>query len=86
MLMTVDYKSNKMGIIRFSDGIEIDTSGPLRLLELHDGWYVVGEGSLIPIKDEEEGGESSEISNILREDLERVSQLLIMVSFPKNPH
>lgn len=44
-----------MGILRFSDGIEVDTSGPLRLLELHDGWYIVGEGRLIPVKDEEEG-------------------------------
>jgi hypothetical protein len=44
-----------MGILRFSDGIEIDTSGPLRLLELHDGWYVVGEGRLIPVKDKKEG-------------------------------
>jgi len=44
-----------MGILRFSDGIEIDTSGPPRLLELHDGWYVLGEGRLIPVKDEEEG-------------------------------
>ena len=44
-----------MGILRFSDGIEIDTSGPLHLLELHDGWYVVGKGRLIPVKDVEEG-------------------------------
>ena len=44
-----------MGILRFSDGIEIDTSGQLRLLELHDGWYVVGGGRLIPVKNEEEG-------------------------------
>ena len=44
-----------MGTLRFSDGIEIDTSGELRLLELNDGWYVVGEGKLIPEKDEEEG-------------------------------
>jgi len=44
-----------MGTLRFSDGIEIDTSGELRLLELNDGWYVVGEGKLIPVKDEEEG-------------------------------
>ena len=44
-----------MGILRFSDGIEIDTSGQLRLLELHDGRYVVGEGKLIPVKNEEEG-------------------------------
>ena len=44
-----------MSILRFDDGIEIDTSGELRLLELYDGWYVVGEGRLIPVKDEEEG-------------------------------
>jgi hypothetical protein len=24
-------------------------------MELYDGWYVVGEGNLIPVKDEEEG-------------------------------
>ena len=44
-----------MGTLKFSDGIEIDTSGELRLLELYDGWYVVGEWRLIPVKDEEEG-------------------------------
>ena len=41
--------------MRFSDGIKIDTSGPLRLLELHDGWYAVGEGKLIPVKDKGTG-------------------------------
>ena len=46
-----------MGTLKFSDGFEIDTSGELRLLELYDGWYVVGEGKLIPVKDEEEGVE-----------------------------
>ena len=44
-----------MGKLKFSDGIEIDTSGELRLLELYDGWYIVGKGILIPVKDEEEG-------------------------------
>ena len=47
--------NRSMGTLKFSDGIEIDTSGELRLLELYDGWYVVGEGKLIPVKDEEEG-------------------------------
>jgi hypothetical protein len=41
-------------VLRFSDGVEVDTSGPLRRLELHDGLYVVGEGCLIPCKDEAE--------------------------------
>ena len=36
-------------MIRFSDGVEIDTSGPLRPLHLHDGWYVVGGWMLIPV-------------------------------------
>jgi hypothetical protein len=44
-----------MGILRFDDGIEIDTSGELRLLELYDGWYVVGEGRMIPVESEKVG-------------------------------
>lgn len=40
--------------LRFSDGIDIDTSGELRKLELHDGMYIVGQGLLIPVKDQEE--------------------------------
>lgn len=61
-----------MGTLKFDDGIEIDTSGELRLLELFDGWYVVGEGRLIPVKDEEEGKlfilgvESKNIQNELK--------------------
>jgi hypothetical protein len=41
-------------ILRFSDGISVNTSGELRPLELPDGWYVVGEGKLIPVKNKEE--------------------------------
>jgi hypothetical protein len=40
--------------MKFSDGVEIDTSGAYRTLQLHDGWYVVGEGLLAPCKDEED--------------------------------
>ena len=36
-------------MLKFTDGVEIDTSGPLRPLHLHDGWYVVGGGMLIPV-------------------------------------
>ena len=42
-------------MLRFSDGITIDTSGELRILTLHDGPYVVGEGMLIPVKTKDEG-------------------------------
>ena len=40
-----------MSILRFSDGVNIDTSGPLRPLKLRDGWYVVGEGTCCPVAD-----------------------------------
>lgn len=35
--------------MRFSDGVEFDTTGPLRVEHRHDGWYVVGEGSLAAV-------------------------------------
>lgn len=41
-------------MLRFSDGISIDTSGEPRRLELKDGLYMVGNGLLIPCATEEE--------------------------------
>lgn len=41
-------------ILKFSDGEEFDTSGPLRSEERSDGWYVIGQGHLIPVRDENE--------------------------------
>ncbi len=38
----------------FSDGMRFNLSGKLRAELRSDGWYVVGEGLLIPLKDEEE--------------------------------
>ena len=43
-----------MGKLKFSDGEEFDTSGPIRKEERSDGWYVIGQGKLIPVKDEME--------------------------------
>ena len=40
--------------LRFSDGVFINTSGHLRVLELEDGFYVVGEGMLIPVNSQTE--------------------------------
>jgi hypothetical protein len=40
--------------LQFSDGVVIDAGGPLRKLRLEDGWYVVGEGFLIPVVSEDE--------------------------------
>lgn len=43
-----------MSILQFSDGERFDTSGPLRKEERRDGWYVIGEGKLIPVASESE--------------------------------
>ena len=36
-------------MLRFSDGVNIDTSGEPRVLRLNDGFYAVGKGILIPV-------------------------------------
>jgi len=41
-------------MLRFNDGVSIDTSGELRILRLRDGLYVVGQGMCIPVNDREE--------------------------------
>ena len=43
-----------MTMLRFSDGEEFDTSGPLRKELRYDGLYVIGDGKLIPVNSEEE--------------------------------
>lgn len=52
--MIYRIKENHMSILKFTDGVEIDTSGELRAMELKDGWYVTGQGLLLPVKDEAE--------------------------------
>ena len=44
-----------MSILRFSDGEEFDTSVELQLTLRKDGWYVIGNGLLIPVRDLDEG-------------------------------
>jgi len=41
-------------MLKFSDGMTFDTSGPLRAIHETDGWYVVGQGMLIPVRSKEE--------------------------------
>ena len=43
-----------MSVLRFSDGITVETSGELRIIRLPDGYYVTGRGMLIPVEDLEE--------------------------------
>jgi hypothetical protein len=47
-----------MSILRFTDGESFDTSGPIRKEERYDGWYVLGRGLLIPVRDEKEADET----------------------------
>ena len=47
----------KMGITRLANGVEIDTSGGLRILELENDFYVVGQDMLIAVASWEEGRE-----------------------------
>ena len=46
-----------MSKLEFSDGMKFNTSGPLRLTHRSDGFYVVGEGKLIPVATVGEGKE-----------------------------
>jgi hypothetical protein len=47
-----------MTTLKFTDGIQIKTDGPLRKQKLTDGWYVTGQGFLIPVRDEQEADET----------------------------
>ena len=39
-------------MLRFDDGINIDTSGELRAIKLSDGWYLIGQGLMLPAESE----------------------------------
>ena len=41
--------------MQFNDGESFDIDGPYRIEERFDGYYVVGRGMLMAVKDEEEG-------------------------------
>ena len=46
-----------MTTLKFSDGEEFELSGSLRKECRKDGWYVLGENRLIPVRDEQEADE-----------------------------
>ena len=46
-----------MSILRFNDGMTLNTSGPLRVVRKRDGYYVLGKGKSIPVDSREEGRE-----------------------------
>ena len=41
--------------IQFSDGMQFDTGGELRVVHRSDGWYVVGRGMLLAVDSPEDG-------------------------------
>ena len=41
--------------LRFTDGMEFDTSGELRVVHRKDGHYVVGRGMLLAVGDAKDG-------------------------------
>jgi len=55
VLQTKTKREKTMSILRFSDGEEFDTSVELQLMKRKDGWYVIGEGLLIPVVDIDKG-------------------------------
>ncbi len=61
-----------MGKIKFSDGMEFDTSANrYHLTRRSDGWYVVGKGMLCPVSSVKEGREYIREMNTL----ERVREM-----------
>ena len=53
-----------MSMLRFNDSISFDTSGPLRIVYKSEGMYVVGEGMMVPVREQGEGLQL--IENILK--------------------
>ena len=44
-----------MSKLTFTDGQTFDLSGPLRLEERYDGWYVLGNNRMIPVSSQDAG-------------------------------
>ncbi len=79
-----------MSILRFTDGVEIDTSGEYRTLRLRDGWYVVGHGTLLPCADQAEAlrlkDELTAASSAVREDVAETLDTTLQPTFqPRFP-
>jgi hypothetical protein len=44
-----------MSKLTFTDGETFDLSGPLRVEERYDGWYVLGNNRMIPVNSQDAG-------------------------------
>lgn len=57
-----------MSKLKFDDGVEFDTAGEFRAVRKRDGWYVVGDGTLIPAIDKAEADEMVIMLNNINPD------------------
>ena len=44
-----------MSLLRFNDGMTLNTGGQLRVVRKRDGYYVLGEGMSLPVDSRQEG-------------------------------
>lgn len=54
-------------MLKFNDGVKINTSGELRVTWIKGDWYVVGKGMSIPVDSQREGEELIEQLSCKRE-------------------
>jgi len=55
IMISFPVQKNQNMNLKFSDGETFDTSGNLRTELRKDGWYVLGNGYLIPVDTKEKG-------------------------------
>jgi len=75
-IFVTDKTTKTMSILKFSDGEEFDTSVELQLTLRKDGWYVIGNGLLIPVRDLDEGRKELKRQKDKRNSLRRMNQNL----------
>jgi hypothetical protein len=71
-----------MSKLTFTDGESFDLSGPLRLEERADGWYVLGNNRMIPVGSQDEG--MKHILNQFLDKIENTPELLNVFKRLKN--
>lgn len=59
-----------MSKLTFTDGQIFDLSGPLRLEERYDGWYVLGNNKMVPVNSQDEG------RRLIDEEIAKVIQII----------
>jgi len=59
-----------MSKLTFTDGQTFDLSGPLRVEERYDGWYVLGNNKMIPVSSQDAG------RRLIDEEIAKVIQII----------